>query len=95
MLAITGITGQIGGGVGRLLLLDDVTDAVAFLRPAWFMENSAGNIACARNRGVIDSRLQPRYRAIPRVATADINRADRANPLIHPDFAGGHRGRRR
>jgi NAD(P)H dehydrogenase (quinone) len=44
---------------------------VAFLRPAWFMENAAGDIEAARS-GVVPTFLQPLDHAIPMVATADI-----------------------
>jgi NAD(P)H dehydrogenase (quinone) len=47
---------------------------VAFLRPAWFMENSAWDAAPARQTGVIPSFLQPLDRSLPMVATADIGR---------------------
>ncbi len=66
--------------------LGDVTDAIAFLRPAWFMENSAGDIASARDHGVIDSFLQPLHRAIPMVATADIGRV--ATELLLDSWSG-------
>jgi NAD(P)H dehydrogenase (quinone) len=44
---------------------------IAFVRAAWFMENTAWDVASARD-GVIQSFLQPLDRAIPMVATADI-----------------------
>jgi NAD(P)H dehydrogenase (quinone) len=46
----------------------------AFLRPAWFMENSSWDIASARDSGEILSFLQPLDRSIPMVATADVGR---------------------
>jgi uncharacterized protein YbjT (DUF2867 family) len=45
---------------------------VAFLRAAWFMENSAGDIAPARETGSLPSFLQPLDKPVPMVATADI-----------------------
>jgi NAD(P)H dehydrogenase (quinone) len=48
--------------------------SIAFLRPAWFMENAAWDVAPARDSGVIHSFLQPLSRAIPMVATADVGR---------------------
>jgi len=45
---------------------------ITFLRPAWFMENSAWDVAPARDRGVIPSFLQPLDKPVPMVATADI-----------------------
>ena len=44
---------------------------IAFVRPAWFMENAAWDVTSAR-AGMIQSFLQPLDRAIPMVATADI-----------------------
>jgi NAD(P)H dehydrogenase (quinone) len=46
----------------------------AFLRAAWFMENSLWDIASARDRGEILSFLQPLDRKVPMVATEDIGR---------------------
>jgi uncharacterized protein YbjT (DUF2867 family) len=46
----------------------------AFLRAAWFMENSLWDIAPARDRGEILSFLQPLDRTVPMVATEDIGR---------------------
>jgi uncharacterized protein YbjT (DUF2867 family) len=47
---------------------------ITFLRPAWFMENAAWDVAPARDPGVTHSFLQPLERRIPMVATADIGR---------------------
>jgi uncharacterized protein YbjT (DUF2867 family) len=47
---------------------------ITFLRPGWFMENAAWDVAPAREKGVIPSFLQPLDRKIPMVATADIGR---------------------
>ena len=45
---------------------------VAFLRPAWFMENTAWDIEGARSLGVVSSFLQPLEKPVPMVATADV-----------------------
>jgi uncharacterized protein YbjT (DUF2867 family) len=45
---------------------------LAFLRPAWFMENALWDIAPARSTGVIPSFLQPLDKPVPMVATADV-----------------------
>jgi uncharacterized protein YbjT (DUF2867 family) len=45
---------------------------VTVLRPGWFMENCAWDVASARDEGVVHSFLQPLDRAIPMVATQDI-----------------------
>ncbi|MDP9896229.1 uncharacterized protein YbjT (DUF2867 family) [Variovorax boronicumulans] len=47
---------------------------VAFLRPAWFLDNLAWDIAGAREQGVFASFLQPLDRPIPMVAAADVGR---------------------
>ena len=47
---------------------------ITFLRPGWFMENSAWDVAPAKN-GVISSFLQPLDKPVPMVATADIGRS--------------------
>ncbi|APW40719.1 NmrA family transcriptional regulator [Rhodoferax koreense] len=45
---------------------------LAFLRAAWFMENTAMDIESARQSGVVQSFLQPADKPVPMVATADI-----------------------
>jgi uncharacterized protein YbjT (DUF2867 family) len=66
------------GLIGQLYLLEQqlgrVPIAHAFLRPGWFIENSSRDVAPAREKGVIDSYLQPVDRAVPMVATEDIGR---------------------
>jgi uncharacterized protein YbjT (DUF2867 family) len=47
---------------------------LTFLRPGWFMENCAWDVAPAREKGVIPSFLQPLDKRVPMVATADIGR---------------------
>jgi NAD(P)H dehydrogenase (quinone) len=59
---------------------------VAFLRPAWFMENFAWDLPPARDRGVISSFLQPLDKPVPVVATADVGRV--AAELIQQDWTG-------
>jgi uncharacterized protein YbjT (DUF2867 family) len=59
---------------------------VAFLRPAWFMENFAWDLPAARGRGVISSFLQPLDKPVPVVATADVGRV--AAGLIQQDWIG-------
>lgn len=54
--------------------LQDLAMPVTFLRPAWFIENAAWDVAAARNAGVIQSFLQPIDRPVPMVATADVGR---------------------
>jgi len=45
---------------------------VTFLRPGWFLENSAWDVASARDTGKIASFLQPLDRVVPMVATEDV-----------------------
>ncbi|MBY4723382.1 MULTISPECIES: NmrA family NAD(P)-binding protein [Burkholderia] len=52
----------------------DLPMPVAFLRPAWFLENAAWDVATARDTGVIHSFLQPLDRPVPMVATEDVGR---------------------
>ena len=47
---------------------------VTFLRPAWFMENGASDVASARDHGVVASYLQPLDKPVPMVATDDVGR---------------------
>jgi len=47
---------------------------VTFLRPGWFMENAAWDVASARDEGVIASYLQPLDKPVPMVATSDVGR---------------------
>jgi uncharacterized protein YbjT (DUF2867 family) len=46
----------------------------AFIRAAWFMENSQWDVGPARERGEIDAFLKPLDRSFPMVATEDIGR---------------------
>lgn len=47
---------------------------LTFLRPAWFMENFAWDVASARDEGVIASFLQPLDKPFPMIATVDVGR---------------------
>jgi NAD(P)H dehydrogenase (quinone) len=64
----------------------DLPVPVAFLRAAWFMENAAGDVADARDAGVISSYLRPLDRAFPMVATDDVGRT--AAELLLEDWSG-------
>ncbi|HET7778604.1 MAG TPA: NmrA family NAD(P)-binding protein [Rudaea sp.] len=59
---------------------------IAFLRPAWFMENFAWDVAAAREQGVLVSFLQPLDKPVPMIATADIGRL--AAELIQQSWDG-------
>jgi NAD(P)H dehydrogenase (quinone) len=58
---------------------------VAFLRPAWFMENAAWDLAGARS-GRIEGYLQPLEHKIDMVSTKDIGRA--AADLLREEWSG-------
>jgi NAD(P)H dehydrogenase (quinone) len=66
--------------------LSRLTIPVAFLRPAWFMENFAWDITSARDTGVIASFLQPLDKPFPMIATADVGRV--AAELLLEDWEG-------
>jgi uncharacterized protein YbjT (DUF2867 family) len=55
-------------------VLGDLPMPFAFLRPAWFMENAAWDVAPAREKGIIPSFLQPLDKPVPMIATADVGR---------------------
>jgi NAD(P)H dehydrogenase (quinone) len=68
--------------------LRELTIPTTFLRPAWFMDNIAWDVAPARDTGVVPSFLQPLDRSISMVATADIGRVA-AELLVQS--SNGHR----
>ncbi|WP_369788155.1 NmrA family NAD(P)-binding protein [Rouxiella sp. WC2420] len=59
---------------------------IAFLRPGWFIENSAFDLDSARSNGVIHSFLQPLDKTVPMVATADVGRV--AANLLQEKWTG-------
>jgi uncharacterized protein YbjT (DUF2867 family) len=66
--------------------LRDLPMPITFLRPGWFMENAAWDVAPARDQGVIPSFLQPLDKAVPMVATADVGRV--AGQLLQQTWNG-------
>ncbi|MBS0251991.1 MAG: NmrA family NAD(P)-binding protein [Proteobacteria bacterium] len=73
----------------RTLMEDELSALpipVTFLRPAWFMENFAWDVAAARETGVIGSFLQPLDKRFPMIATVDIGRL--AAKLIQEKWQG-------
>jgi uncharacterized protein YbjT (DUF2867 family) len=60
--------------------------AVTFLRPAWFLDNAAWDVASARDTGVIHSFLLPTDKAFPMVAARDVGQV--AAKLIQQDWTG-------
>ncbi len=73
--------------------LSSLTMPLTFLRPGWFIENAAWDVAAARETGVIQSFLQPLDRAIPMVATRDVGRT--AAKLIQESWTGDPESTRR
>lgn len=72
----------------RTLLEDalrELSMPITFLRPGWFMENAAWDVASAR-AGVIESFLQPLDKPVPMVATADVGKL--AAELLQQDWIG-------
>ncbi|MEH2248826.1 NmrA family NAD(P)-binding protein [Nostoc sp.] len=67
-------------------VLGDLPMPIAFLRPAWFMENAVGDVASARESGIIPSFLQPLDRPVPMIATTDIGRV--AGELLQQTWSG-------
>jgi NAD(P)H dehydrogenase (quinone) len=67
--------------------LSDLPMPVTFLRPAWFIENAAWDVASARDIGVVASFLQPLDKPVPMVATADIGRV--AATLLQQEWTQG------
>jgi uncharacterized protein YbjT (DUF2867 family) len=59
---------------------------VTFLRPGWFMENAAWDVASARDEGILHSFLQPLDKPVPMVATADVGRV--AAALLQESWQG-------
>jgi NAD(P)H dehydrogenase (quinone) len=59
---------------------------VTFLRPAWFMENFAWDVTSARDKGLLESFLQPLDKTVPMIATADVGRV--AAELIQQKWEG-------
>jgi NAD(P)H dehydrogenase (quinone) len=67
-------------------VLREMTIPITFLRPGWFMENAAWDVAPAKEKGVVPSFLEPLDRAIPMVSTIDIGRV--AAKLIQEKWEG-------
>jgi uncharacterized protein YbjT (DUF2867 family) len=59
---------------------------IAFVRAAWFMENTAWDVAAATEHGMISSFLQPLDKPFPMVAVADVGRT--AAELLQEEWTG-------
>ena len=66
--------------------LGDLPMPITFLRPAWFIENAAWDVASARDTGILASFLQPLDKPVPMVATSDIGRV--AAMLLQQEWTG-------
>lgn len=67
-------------------MLREVSLPITILRPGWFMENAAWDVASARDKGVISSFLYPLDKGVPMVATADIGQL--AGELMQESWSG-------
>jgi uncharacterized protein YbjT (DUF2867 family) len=59
---------------------------LTILRPAWFIDNAAWDLASARDTGLIHSFLMPTDKAFPMVAAQDVGRV--AAELLQEDLMG-------
>jgi NAD(P)H dehydrogenase (quinone) len=59
---------------------------LTILRPAWFIDNVASDVASARDMGLIRSFLLPTYKRFPMVAANDVGRV--AADLIREGWSG-------
>jgi NAD(P)H dehydrogenase (quinone) len=59
---------------------------ITILRPAWFIDNAAGDVASARTTGMIHSFLQPVDKSFPMVAAKDVGRV--SADLIQQNWTG-------
>jgi len=59
---------------------------VTFLRPSWFMENAAWDVAAAEKDGILHSFLQPADRSVSMVSTQDVGRV--AADLMRQEWSG-------
>ena len=66
--------------------LRELSLPLTILRPAWFIDNAAWDVASARETGLIHSFLQPTDKAFPMVAAKDVGRV--AADLIQEDWTG-------
>ena len=66
--------------------LSDIGLPLTFLRPGWFMENAAWDVAAARDEGVLHSFLQPADKPVPMAATKDVGST--AAALLLEDWHG-------
>jgi uncharacterized protein YbjT (DUF2867 family) len=90
VVALSSIGAQQAHGLGLISqlhrfeeTLDDLDADLAWIRAGWFMENTAWDVAPARETGRFLSFLQPLQRPVPMIAVADVGRAA-AEALVSP-----------
>ena len=66
--------------------LRELQTPLTILRPAWFIDNAAWDVASARDSGVIHSFLMPTNQSFPMVAAQDVGRI--AAELIQHETSG-------
>ncbi|TCR61083.1 NAD(P)H-binding protein [Bosea sp. BK604] len=66
--------------------LRELSMPLTLLRPAWFIDNAAWDVASARETGLIQSFLLPLDKGFPMVAACDVGQA--AAKLIQEDWSG-------
>jgi NAD(P)H dehydrogenase (quinone) len=93
VVGLSSIGGQHDHGTGLIVqchILEEELAALpvpmAFVRAGWFMENSASDVASARQQGQILGFLDPLDRAFPMVATEDIG--DLIASVLQQDWNG-------
>jgi uncharacterized protein YbjT (DUF2867 family) len=67
-------------------MLREISLPITILRPGWFMENAAWDVASARDKGLISSFLTPADKGFPMVATEDIGQL--AAELMQESWSG-------
>ncbi|RUU75894.1 NmrA family NAD(P)-binding protein [Mesorhizobium sp. M7A.F.Ca.MR.362.00.0.0] len=89
-LSTIGADGEVDNLLSQRAMLEEALGEldfpVTFLRPGWFMENAAWDVAPARDEGVLHSFLQPADKTFAMVATQDIGRL--AADLIREGWTG-------
>jgi NAD(P)H dehydrogenase (quinone) len=63
-----------------------LSQPLTILRPAWFLENAAWDVASARDTGVVHSFLYPLDKAFPMVSAKDLGQT--AAKLLQEDWIG-------
>ncbi len=93
VVALSSIGGGRESGLGLITQVHILEQALseldlptAYLRPGWFMENSAWDVAPSRDMGQMPSFLQPIDKGYPMIATRDIGEI--AARVLAEDWSG-------